>query len=59
MHGIAVGYAPTYLQDAVVRLSNLDTFKYEAHLYSSDSGEYDAMPTFVVVTPEHCLCRYY
>jgi len=38
MHGVAFGYAPAYLLDAVVPLSLLPG---RAHLRSADSGQYD------------------
>jgi len=38
MHGVAFGYAPTYLRDAVMPLS---TLMGREHLRSADSGQYD------------------
>jgi len=38
MHGVAFGYAPTYLQDAIVILLPLPG---RAHLWSADSGQYN------------------
>ena len=38
MHGLASGYAPTYLRDAVMPIATLPG---RAHLRSADSGQYD------------------
>jgi len=46
MHGVAFGYAPTYLLDATVPLSALPG---RAHLQSADSGCFDVIIIIIII----------